>query len=155
MPAPNRQRDLVKIWIQMGRPELDGEGVFSRWTAQAVACLAFGAPAWGIVGDPRWGRRRNSTGTISKDTLRYGRVQAVDTASGAGLPGWQFQWLTYEPGEDGFGVGRLPAKRRDLPPGSQDEVVDPPPPPPNDEHPLQDIRDSLERIEQVLARVFK
>ncbi len=150
MGAPNRQADLEEIHRRMGSPVLSGEDVFSAFMQQAVACLAFGAPAWGIVGDPLWGRRRNSTGTISKDTLRYGDVQAVDTASGAGLPGWRWHWDTYEPGDPGFGVGREPARREHLPAGSQNV----PPPPPGDGS-LVEIQAALQRIEATLDRIFK
>lgn len=163
MPAPNRQADLEEIHRRMGSPALLGEDIFANFMRKAIACLAFGAPAWGIAGDPRWGRRKNSTGTISKDTLRYGNVQAIDTASGAGLPGWKWHWNTYEPGEDGFGVGLEPARRSDLPAGSQVVIAPPPPPPPPTSDAtldslarnINDARREIRVIGNLLIRIFK
>lgn len=115
MIMPDRREEVHRIWLQRDNPALLSEDAFAGFTRLVAACFAFGVPAWGIDGDPLWGVRRNSTGTVSKDVLRYGDVGAVDIASGAGQEGWHFQWLTYGPDSDRFGVGRKPASRADLP----------------------------------------
>lgn len=115
MAIPNRRADVQRIWEERGQPALLSEDAFADFTRLVAACFAFGVSTWGIDADPLWGVRRNSTGTISKDVLRYGDTGAVDIASNAGKPEWRFQWLTYGPESDHFGVGREPASRNDLP----------------------------------------
>ena len=77
---------ILSIWRQSGSPDLSGPR-FRPWSEMCLAVLAFGDQPWGIVGDPLWGRRINSTGPTSQDTFRYGDRYAVDICAGAGSPG--------------------------------------------------------------------
>lgn len=132
--ATHRQSDVEEIWRRKGFPLLPTKAQFKIFTRKVAAALNFGVPAWGIVAEEGWGVRINSTGPTSADTLRFKDVQAIDIAPGSGSPGWgerpdneKFHWLTFDPEDYGFGVGRAPAQREDLP---NTEPLPPPPPPP-------------------------
>ena len=134
--TPDRQHEVVEIWHRLGDPPLLGEDAVREFIRTVVACFAFGYDPWTIAPDPLWGHRKNATGTVSKDTLRYGDKAAVDPIQRAGHEGWRFQWLVLPPDDPSFGVGVEPARRISLP--SPEPVTPPPSPPVDEDDPLLD-----------------
>ena len=86
-PPPNRGDIVIAVLIATGNLVRDD---VQQFTERVAECLA--------VTDGDWGRRRNSSGTVGKDTIAYdlaGAPFSIDILSGAVGPNPIPQWIEH------------------------------------------------------------
>lgn len=149
--APNRF-DVIEQLARVLQPNLRDSAVGSLFTRRVAATLHYGSLSLGIVGDVNWGLKRNPSGLISSDVIKYrssGEAFDICVSMGSTDPNVvpQLAWNA----TDTAGQPWVQPDAADVVAGPGEPPPPPPPSPPTDTIASQ-IRDAVLDIRDLLRR---